>query len=268
MPDAVVGLIGLPRSGTTVIHRAIAAHDKVDGVIEPYHLKRQTDYGTTDLPQFMTDHEITDDPDRTLLVKETLTRPKNAQLMTALLASARDNNVHSGLVMILRCPFQAFLSQVEAHETLWKNARAFGRTQDSIKSFAINSSRGLRIVCQNLRMPHFRVVHYGQFCLTPTEELARIMAMVPLRFQRSQLDLRLKKGERKQGDPKTYQRGSEIAETQRSEDVKRLISEFSEADGMAFLLGFQALVDASAQGLSDRAFLDRLTEFCLLGRDV
>lgn len=268
MPDAVIGLIGLPRSGTTLIHRTIASHDKVDGLIEPYHGKKQSDYQVTDLAQFMVDHQIDDDPDRALVVKETLTRPKNAHMLTGLLKSARDHNVHTGLVLILRCPFQAFLSQVEAHETLWKTPRAFGRTEASIKSFALNTSRGSRIMCENIQAPYFRVVHYGQFCQSPTEETARMMAMIPLQFQRFQLDQRLKKGERRQGDPKTYQRGSDISETKRTDDVNRLIAEFPDATGMAFLLGLQGLVKASAEGMPDRMFLDRLTEFCYLGRDV
>ena len=135
MRDAVIGLIGLPRSGTTLIHRAMAAHSRADGVIEPYQAGRAQGYCTTDLSRFLVDHRIAPDADRALIVKETTTRSANVQHLFELLASAQLLGVYVGLVLILRCPFEAYLSQIEASRRLWKEKKLISHSVSTFKTF-------------------------------------------------------------------------------------------------------------------------------------
>ena len=98
-PYSVVALIGLPRSGTTIVYRSISAHSRVDGIIEPYQTRRADDYDEACIDAICEDFEIEAANDRSLLVKETATRLVNIRLTLDLLQNARLEGCLTGLIM-------------------------------------------------------------------------------------------------------------------------------------------------------------------------
>jgi len=263
MRDAVIGLIGLPRSGTTLIHRAMAAHARVDGVIEPYQTRRASGYGITALADFLADHNIAADPGRALVVKETTTRAVNAQHLFELLGSAQSLGIYAGLVIILRCPFAAYLSQIEAARELWTEKKLTEQSAAAFDAFAQVARNGLREVVTRARRQHYRIISYEQFCAAPDTELARLMALIPYPMQPQQLALAPAEGGRRGGDPKSYQKGSEIIRMDRAGQVAELAHELRGQPLLPFFHELHHLCLEEACRLPDAAVLDHLTEMVL-----
>jgi len=102
----VAGLIGLPRSGTTVLTACLGAHSRVHAVYEPWNASRKRDDVPVeiDLDDFISRfHVKTGDADL-LVVKETCTKPSYIKSMDFLLDSVPDQ-FDRYFIWILREPF-------------------------------------------------------------------------------------------------------------------------------------------------------------------
>lgn len=261
MRDAVIGLIGLPRSGTTLIHRMMAAHSRVDGVIEPYQQRRAQNYAVTALERFLADFAIAPDASRALAVKETTTRRVNAQHLFALLEAARGAALYTGLVIILRCPFTAYLSQIEAGRDMWKEKKLTEHSPANFQAFVQSARAGLQTVVSRAREQHFRIVTYERFCAAPRLELARLMALIPYRLEPGQLSLSTEE-EQRGGDPKAW-RSTKVELSDRSAQVAALTGALRGQPGLAFFQELRGLVQREAGQLPDAVVLDHLTELVL-----
>ncbi len=253
--------IGPPRSGTTLIANAMMAHSRVAGVMEPWHRRRREGFCETApdaLSPFLAE-PVTNEIE-CLIVKETTTRVQNVDLALSFLRNCREAGQYSGLVVILRCPLTAYLSQVEASEKLWPEKKLNQVTPETFARFSSGVREGLLQVASAAGAQHSRVVTYESFCSDPEGELARLMALVPLPLQPArQLSFKAASG----GDPKTREKAGAIRVGDRSAEVAALEDRFASAKPMRFMTRVRGLVLEAAGQVPDRELLDQLALACL-----
>lgn len=260
--DAFIGVVGMPRSGTTLIHRAISAHSRVVGVIEPYQTRRANGYEEVNISQFCDDFELRVEKNQAVVVKETTTRRSNVTSLFSLMNSASELGIYTGLVIILRCPFEAYLSQIEASKKYWKEKKMTEHSEEAFRGFAAATRNGMMEIVNNARAQHFRIVSYEKFCQEPRNELARLMALVPLSLEQEQLNLTTQDNQRG-GDPKTYLKGKHILKTNRDREVEALIKNIRNESALNFFLELRNLCVNEACVEPDTLVLDRLTNIVL-----
>lgn len=258
MRSAVIGVAGMPRSGTTLIHTAIANHSLVDGLVEPYQTRRADEYAETDVERLLADHGIAPDPERTLVVKETTTRVANVRLLTGLLENARRKNIYTGLILILRSPFAAYISQVEASNTMWGQKKLTEFSDETFLGFVRGSRNGLEHLVRHARSQHFRLISYERFCADPANELARLIALVPLRLEPTQLQSS-RAPESGAGDPKAYRNFGTFKATSRDDEIAIVKERFARHPAFPLFEALERLVMPGKRVSSDSELLDRLT---------
>lgn len=253
---AAVALLGLPRSGTTLTHRLLAAHSAIDGIVEPYHGRRKRGYETTDPETLAADSRIAPSPDRVLLVKETTTRRVNVALTLDFLRNARNAGIPTVLVVLLRSPFECFLSQVEASRERWAEGKMTEASEASFRQFMGTSVAGLGAVAREARAHTVRTIAYPRLCEEPDNEIARLLAAIPLALERRQLRL-IDTGPRQQGgDPKAYEKQT-IELSNRSAEVAALKEELALTRPFRTALKLEAITEG-AHGQTDSDVMDAL----------
>lgn len=188
-PENVITLFGMPRSGTTIISRLIGNHSRVQTIVEPYHVRRETEYCETDPAKLCVDFGVTLPANNSLLVKETATRDINVRLVGELLKRSSEAGFRSAYVFVLRSPIECFLSQKEATETLWAKPKKFGETETSIKVFWNTFRRTINTYLEFALRYHRRFVIYDRFVEHPREEIGRTMTLFGYGFEPAQLDV-------------------------------------------------------------------------------
>lgn len=261
-PYSLVVLIGLPRSGTTLVHRILDAHSQVDGIIEPYQVRRKIDYSETSVARLCRDFKIAPSVDRALLVKETTTRDINVTLSLDLLDNARNDGIYTALIVLFRSPFEAYLSQIEASRSLWGEKKMLSINDKSFAQFARTSLRSLEHIVRRGRAQHYRLVSYRKFCTDLPCEIARLMGVFPLRFEHEQTQLQLTPP--KGGDPKTYTKNT-VTYSDRSAEVKKLLATLSDTSLRRQMEAYEIFCH-QVETMSDRDAIDRLSELVIMGR--
>ena len=234
----------------------------VDAIVEPYQAGRFDNYETTSVSTLCEDHEIETSEDRHLFLKETTTRIHNPRLVTELLKNTRALGVYTGLILVMRSPYEAYLSQVEASSTKWLESLMPDVSEETFTQFARGSIGALAHIAWHARAQHHRIVSYRQFCENPANELARLMGLFPLRLETPQLQLG--KTRHRGGDAKAYS-SERIEFSDRSteiENLKQIVSKSPFSNSMERL---HQLYEEMPR-LADDTVLDRLTEITIMRR--
>lgn len=183
-PESLVLMIGPPRSGTALIANAVMAHSRVIGLPDPWQRRRDQGYDTTDPAQLMGEAGLAPSPDQPhLVVRETTTRMANVDLSLAMLGKAHRQGIYPALILILRCPFAAFLSQVEAVPQTQRDIPL----PERFERWAGAQTRALKKITDQARAQHMRLISHEAFCARPAPETARLMALIPERFEPDQM---------------------------------------------------------------------------------
>jgi hypothetical protein len=218
-------MMGLPRSGTTIISRVLGGHSQIKTAMEPYHSRRDDPYTVVDFDAFLKDFgNVTSN--QSLMVKETTTSADNVELCLSLLRSSVSHGVRPLVLLVLRSPVEAYLSQVEAAETLWKEKPDFQYGERWIEIFAKMSLKYLHRFLIEADRYHKRVILYKRFISSSRDETRRLMAAFPYSYEPQQSELTQRKG--MPGDPKAWQSESVSEEvgSKRTSDVKKFASDF------------------------------------------
>lgn len=266
VPQSLIGLLGPPRSGTTLIAHAMMAHPEATGLIEPYQVRREGGYAETNPLALLRDFGLDIGSTPHIFVKETTTRESNVTHTLDLLRTARSLGIYTGLVLILRCPFSAYLSQVEASRTLWKNKHFTEISEETFGVFASHVRARLALICAQARAQHFRMVSYEAFCAHPAVELARLMALVPLRLDPQQLRFTRPDKITGRGDPKTITKAGGIVVDNRDAEADALAERFRGHPGGPFFNGLRRLVCERIGHAPDGDVMDELTRLVLLAK--
>lgn len=243
MPDNIVLVLGFPRSGTTMLTRAIGNHSKVDTLMEPYQVRRDAGFSSDDVRLVASECRVKIDPARSILLKETFQRIPNVQHSFALLDRAARAGVNCGTVLILRSPVEAFLSQVEAAATLWKRKSEMSVTPRDVEIYWRKMRGAFAVFFANVFRYTHRVILYDRFIGNAVTETSRIMAAIGYHFEPAQLEFGGETETRKiaGGDPKTYAPGRTVktdSRTDRSKEVAEFIQMMKDTPGGKQLIDF------------------------------
>jgi hypothetical protein len=117
----VIGVVGQPRSGTTLLAAMLGMHSRINAVFEPWNLKHaQTGNGCRiTLDDFIISLDVKFSAQQdVLLLKETTTELAYVNGLASLLSSLT-GPVRPGLIVIIRNPFHVYLSEIEARRKWW-----------------------------------------------------------------------------------------------------------------------------------------------------
>lgn len=118
-PRKVVGALGLPRSGTTLLTSLFAVHSQFEAVYEPWNAK-QFDEDVAKLPDILGLLKPGKLEDKALFVKETAAKPSYIRNMRELL-STTPPTLSKHLLIILRRPDQTYLSEIVRRKQWWNS---------------------------------------------------------------------------------------------------------------------------------------------------
>ncbi len=261
-PKSLVVLIGPPRSGTTLIANTFMSHSAVSGVMEPYQRGRHEGFITTDLGRFIVESHVRTLAERPhLAVKETTTRAANIDLSLALMDSAAARIGRTGLVLILRCPFSAYLSQVEASQTLWKQKNRLPEvSEDTFRRWSRGLQTALRRIVAGIGSRPFVIVSYEAFCDRPGHQTARMMTLIDQAPEPdTQLSFRPPEALRG-GDPNTRRKSGRIDMSDRSDQIGEILRDHGGLPEMAFMRALRDIAVHRAGRALDAATLRQLSE--------
>ncbi|MCW1950490.1 MAG: hypothetical protein KIH44_003885 [Octadecabacter sp.] len=263
LPESFTLLIGPPRSGTTLIANTFMSHSSVCGVHEPYQRGRNDAYEATDIAAFQNDHDLDFTKTPNLAMKETTTRLQNVELSLDLAKSAQSSGIYTGLILILRCPFEAFLSQVEASRAHWGEKKLTEITEESVAQFFSRQRTTLRLICENARRFHVRILSYDSFCAAPNTETARLMALIPVAMEPHQKDLMPDETIVGVADPKFASTRGGIKKTDRALGVTELMATYRHLPSVKFAIAMRSLIALDPKKMTDIEKLDALTALAL-----
>ncbi len=194
--DQVIGLIGLPRSGTTLVTSFLAVHSKICAVYEPWNAAfrrrmlspaasrhHEVSRGVRTIDGFMRHFAPALNGKTTLLIKETSTRPGYVRAMEDLLESVRAP-LQRRLVIPLRNPFHVFLSEFEARRKWW-GAADLDLSATEFDGWAEKTLYSVRLVAQMVRRFGAVFVSYERFVKDPTVRRA-LMGELGLTYEPTQ----------------------------------------------------------------------------------
>lgn len=242
------------------------SHPDVSGLIEPFQRRRKETDVASDYSGFLQDNErdlggLRKRPN--LALKETSTRIENVEKSLKLLESIAGRGVYTGLILILRCPYAAFLSQVEASNHLWTEKKLTAATNETFQRWISGQIRSLRLLTDYARAQHFRLVSYEAFCANPKTELARLMALIPLHLSEDQLFFSAPDGVNGGGDPKTKDKAGKIEVTDRAALIQQFAAEVEQGPARAFADGLRDIVRRRMCKEPDRTTLDAISRLCM-----
>ena len=260
LTKGLIAVAGLPRSGTTLISRMLTDHSLVDALMEPYQAGRMKLYKQTSFMKLCRDKNIEPKQDRFVLIKETTTRTENVSLLFRLLKDARSLGDYTGLIIVLRSPFEAFLSQVHASSNIWLEKKMTNPSDKHFQTFAKLAVAGLAEIVWHARSQHCRVINYDDFCSDPENELSRLLGLFPLRLEQQQLEL--SKTAHRGGDPKAYS-GASIEKTDRSAETEELLGNLPDTPLKRKMLELQKISEDAAS-MSTTQTIDQLAELVIM----
>jgi hypothetical protein len=183
--DQVIGLIGVPRSGTTVITSFLAVHSRIYAVYEPWNVVRHDGIRgrVRTINGFMRRFAPALDGKNVLLIKETFTQPCYVEALGAVLKTARPPLARR-LVVTLRNPFHVFLSQFEARRKWWGHTDLV-LSPLQFDDWANKTLRRMRFIVRMARRFDALFVSYERFVEDPNVRRA-LMAELRLSYEPAQ----------------------------------------------------------------------------------
>ncbi len=187
----VIGLLGQPRSGTTLLASMLGAHPRINAIFEPWNMARnlnRTQLATqaAGLDDFLQSFEVKMSPEQdVLLVKETTAYPTYADNLGSLLASL-PAAVAPGLIIIVRNPIHVYLSEIEARRKWWgaDELAVSAQTFDSWARRTLDSIVALKRLAERFDGV---VIAYEKLTKSP-ESVGKLLRFFGLRLRQEQID--------------------------------------------------------------------------------
>jgi hypothetical protein len=230
--NRVIGVLGIPRSGTTMFTAVLDAHSDIVSIYEPWNVQKSS---TATRRSAITSASLLDEAERqdheatALLIKETGLDPAYGKNLAAILAEAAPPLSHH-LLILLRNPFHCFLSEVEGRRKWWGEANLevnevlFDRwAQRSLASLSQMMKLGER--CPGA------IVFYEACASNPLPTFSRIMEILGLEFSPKQL--RISENidvSRIRGDLSLVENARDVADasiSKRRRELEQIVTKFS-----------------------------------------
>ncbi|MEM6693545.1 MAG: hypothetical protein AAF626_02645 [Pseudomonadota bacterium] len=179
-----------------------------------------------------------------------------------LMRACRNSGIHTSVIFILRSPFEAFLSQVQASKEVWPDKRLTEVSESNFQMFARSSIASLALFVRDAGAHKLRFTSYDRLCEATDVELARVMAVFPLRMEAAQLNLAT--ASHVGGDP-SANRKKEVSHSSRRVEAQNFKAQLSPSPEKAKFVHIEQLA-AHYEDLTTREVLDELTRIVILGQ--
>ena len=190
--DTIVGLVALPRSGTTMLSAVFDAHPDVVALYEPWNSDAEDKIAQEkSFTEERTIGRLFDEclriktSARVLIIKETATQPEYITNLFELLDGAGpDTNCQT--VILLRNPLHCFLSEVEARRRWW-GVPSSAVTAEFFLQWASSRLPVLGEMAMSIKLRGGKVIFYDTLVAHPQASFGRIMREFGLPFYPSQI---------------------------------------------------------------------------------
>jgi SAM-dependent methyltransferase len=186
--NRVVGLLGIPRSGTTMFTAVLDGHRDIVSIYEPWNARKSSSATAQDIitaGSLIAEAERQDAKATTLLIKETALDPAYAENLIGVMHQAIPP-LTQHLILLLRNPFHCFLSEVEGRRKWWGEAEL----EVSETVFEDWALRSLASFSQMTRLGehHGATFVFYEACVSePVTTFTRVMQILGLDFDEQQL---------------------------------------------------------------------------------
>ncbi|MCX7380359.1 MAG: DUF6473 family protein [Alphaproteobacteria bacterium] len=188
--EIFVGVLGLPRSGTTMFSAVLDAHPDICTVYEPWNAnKAAIRSGKLDITfEYLTSEmEKTKPGATTLVVKETAADQAYPTLLGNMLASVGPRQSRR-MIVLLRDPLHCFLSEIEGRRRWWGEASLM-MSSKLFTNWATRTTRSLRQLFELTRRFDGMFVFYDACVARPVETFGSVMQDIGLNFAAEQLNI-------------------------------------------------------------------------------
>ncbi len=234
------------------------SHSTVYGILEPYHQRRKEPYEVTDVGTFIKDYEINVERKPNFAIKETSTRLENVRLALLAAKNAQDQDINTGLIIVLRCPFECYLSQVEASKKLWKEKKLTEESEEAIVHYFSRRRAALKELCHHTHRFHYRLVSYDTFCEHTETELERLMTLISTPLESHQLFPKQSKSTVGNADPK-FKSSKSISKRNRKDEVAELQERFGARPVVQYAKQLSDLIKTDIYQMTNREKLNAIT---------
>jgi hypothetical protein len=188
----VIGLVGLPRSGTTLLASMLGTHSRINAIFEPWNISANlgqaqvaAERGRT-LDDFIACFGVKMSRKQdVLLIKETGTALHYINNLASLLSSVSDP-VTPGVVVIIRNPIHAYLSEIDARKKWW-GADHLVISPETFDSWASRSLCSLLAIKTLAERFDGVVISYEKLTKSPVS-VGRLLRLFGLRLEPQQIN--------------------------------------------------------------------------------
>jgi hypothetical protein len=233
---SLIGIAGLPRSGTTLLTAVLDAHSRCEALYEPWNgAPDRLGYQRFDRESLLRQVGLTLPASATLVVKETSTRIEYLDCIEHLL-SAVSNPQDRLFCWIVRNPWHVYFSSVQARRAWW-GEEGLEVNLTSLDRWLQGAAAGLRRLTVLARRMPAVVVCYERLVERPASVIAALMAETGLPFEAGQLHYEERIDRLKvRGDVDLWRAPAPIAATARDLRTKELAAWRTELLGTSQLL--------------------------------
>lgn len=210
LPEKLVGVISLPRSGSTMLASIFSVHPKINTVYEPWNAHKAFLMDNICLHSFYNVLPGTYEANKCiLLVKETATRPWYIQRMKRLLDSA-DSVCSKKFIVLLRNPFHVYMSEIEAKVKWW----GFPEAAISAKTFDVWAGGSIHSIFRMLALAeryNGLLASYEGIMANPNNSIVQLMDYLEVSLDERQFNFQHHMDMSKvRGDPKMIDSSSGV----------------------------------------------------------
>jgi SAM-dependent methyltransferase len=192
----IIGLLAVPRSGTTLLSSILGVHSDIRPVFEPWNANKNVELSNpVTLNNFFDVFPTAMEGKTTLLVKETATKSEYIERLTELLRSV-ETPVQRSMIVLFRNPLHVFLSEVEARRKWWGE----GGLEHTVEVFNLWAARTIASVRRLLKLgAEFGaiLVSYEALVTRKRATIQSLMDYLEIAFEEKQLrfELHIKRSE-------------------------------------------------------------------------
>jgi SAM-dependent methyltransferase len=242
MPAQLVALLGLPRSGTTILAAMLSAHPDVHMVFEPWNAtKAKPRPMNLGVAAFIDAFDIDLAGKRVLAIKETAQQSYVDAIKNVLSDAAA--RMPANLVWIYRNPLHMYLSHSQAMREWWGHPE-HALTADTFDQWAAASMHRLRSVLDALSLFSGVCVSYEALASNPADTMRRLLDQIGLSQADEVLDYhRNRRRPKPRGDRRVRDTPKPISPQSVEEREQELRAHLSAIEGARFMPMMKRLCD-------------------------
>jgi hypothetical protein len=252
----IIGLVALPRSGTTVVTSVLGVHSRVKSVYEPWNAAKEkiNPANRMTFDEFMTTFNINVGKKTIMLVKETATQISFLERLNELLLTA-PHKCDRELIVLLRNPFHIFLSEIQARREWWGEPNLIVTTE-IFDAWAHRTLGAMRKLIDMAKSFNAMLLSYEAISRSPME-ISRVMEELGLEVEAAQyeferhVDVKLVRGDK--GLAARPRPLTDSSVSSRETEVNGILGEISDARSFSTIMRLHKEVASFEQAVIGRS---------------